>query len=269
MNEEINMPADRMQGISILNRLKNSLPLLLIVGLAGVAFSQGWHTYLSFNQLAANRDWLQGFISENLLLAGALYIALYCCLVAVSFPGASFVTIGSGLLFGWLLAGALTAVGATFGASAIFLAAKTSFGAALRERAGPMLQKFAEGFEKDAFNYLLSLRLMPIFPFWLVNIAPSLFNVRLKTYMLATFLGILPGTFAYTFLGSGLGSVIDAQMEHSGATTDCLSQGSCSITIDIGSLVTPQLALALLALGLVSLTPIAIKRLRKVTHKNG
>lgn len=263
---ELEAPARVASGRLIL--VRKWLPIILIAAVSVFAFSKGWHSYLSIDALAANQEWLRRFIEDNLILSGGAYLLLYIVLVALSFPGASLVTITGGFLFGWLAAGTMTAIGATLGASVIFLAAKTSFGAALRKRAGPMLEKFAEGFEKNAFSYLLSLRLLPVFPFWLVNLAPSLFNVPLKTYMSATFIGILPGTYAYSFLGSGLGSVIEAQMQQSGATSACLSDGSCTISIDIGALVTTELVAAFAALGLVALIPVAVRRFRSGSTPN-
>jgi uncharacterized membrane protein YdjX (TVP38/TMEM64 family) len=130
----------------------------------------------------------------------------------------------------------------------------------LAKKAGPFLAKISAGFADDAFNYLLFLRLVPAFPFWLVNIAPALANVKLRTYVIATFLGIIPGTFAFAFVGAGLDSIITAQQT---AHAQCLTQKSvaeCPFDLSISSLITPQLLLAFAALGVVALIPVVLKK---------
>ena len=125
-------------------------------------------------------------------------------------------------MFGWL-AGAITTIfAATTGATIIFLAARTSLEKVLARNAGPLLNKIRTGFARDAFNYLFFLRLVPLFPFWLVNIASALAHLRLKTFVSATFLGIIPVTTALSFVGASFDSVIDAQKA---AHETCLAQG--------------------------------------------
>lgn len=248
--------------------LKRWLPLVLIGGLSVLAISQGWHNHLSLTSLAVHRTALIAFVSENAIVALLAYIALYTTLVALSSPVASLVTITGGFLFGWLIAGPATVFAATLGASILFLAAKTSLGSALEAKAGPWLQKLSEGFRSEAFSYLLFLRLVPVFPFWLVNLAPAFFNVPIKTYVVATALGIIPGTFAFTYIGVGLGSIIDAQMAASGATPACLEAGTCSLEFNIGSLVTPELLIALAGLGIVALIPVALKKVKRGAASN-
>jgi uncharacterized membrane protein YdjX (TVP38/TMEM64 family) len=184
------------------------VPLGILV-VAGIAFiAAGGHKYLTFATLAENRDWLCSLVRRWGFLAALVYIAGYGMLVALSVPGGAILTMAGGFLFGtWL--GALCAIaGATLGATGIFLAARAGLGG-IAQRAGPLVGKLEAGFRADAFNYLLVLRLVPIFPFWLVNLVPALVGVRLRTYVLATVLGIVPATFIFASLGSGLGSVVD------------------------------------------------------------
>jgi uncharacterized membrane protein YdjX (TVP38/TMEM64 family) len=129
-------------------------------------------------------------------------------------------------------------IGATAGATVIFLIAKSALGDWLVRRAGRRAEKLAAGFCADAFNYLLFLRLVPLFPFWLVNLVPALCGVRLATFVAATALGIIPGTFAFAFLGASLDSAIKAQD------------------------VKPLIVAALAALGVLTLVPMAIKRFK-------
>jgi len=183
------------------------VPLALLVA-AGIAFlAAGGHRYLTFAALAENRDWLCSLVQRWGLVAAFLYIAVYAGLVALSVPGAAVLTIAGGFLFGtWL--GTLCAVGgATLGATGIFLATRAGL-SGLARRAGPLIGRLEAGFRADAFNYLLILRLVFIVPFWLVNLVPALVGVRLSTFVAATFLGIIPGTFVYASFGNGLGDVV-------------------------------------------------------------
>ena len=148
-----------------------------------------------------------------------------------------------------------TVTAATIGAIIIFLIARSSFGEVFQARAGPFINKMTEGFQKDAFQYLLTLRLVPVFPFWVVNIVPALLNMRLLPYGIGTFFGIIPGTFAFTYLGAGLDSVI-AEQEKS--NPGCVDAGTC--TIDPKALVTTDLLLALAALAALSFLPFVLKK---------
>ena len=242
---------------TVVTHAKRWGPLIGIVALMVVGYAQGWHEYISLSALIRNRDALNAFIADNIVLSAAAYMVVYAVVIALSFPGGSFLTIAGGLLFGWLIGGSITIVAATAGATAIFLAARTSLGDALRARAGPFMAQLAEGFRKDATHYLLFLRLTPIFPFWLVNLAPALFHVPLRTYVVTTLIGIIPGTFAYAVFGSGLDSVIAAQ---EAANPGCAMAGTCQI--DTSAIVTPELLIAFAALGIVALIPVALKRFR-------
>ena len=181
------------------------LGLLVAAGLAFVAIGGG--RYLSFAALAENRDWLGGLVQRWGVVAGLLYIAVYAGLVALSVPGAAVLTIAGGFLFGPWIGTLCAVVGATLGATGIFLATRAGLGG-LAQRAGPLAGRLEAGFRADAFNYLLVLRLVFIVPFWLVNLVPALVGVRLSTFVLATFLGIIPGTFVYASFGNGLGDVV-------------------------------------------------------------
>ena len=143
------------------------------------------------------------------LLATLAFVVVYAGATALSLPGALFLTMAGGFLFGTWLGGLLSVIGATSGAVVLFLIARSSLGAALRDRAGPWLMRLEAGFRRDAFSYLLVLRLVPLFPFWLVNLVPALLDVPLSTFALATFVGIIPGGLVYASVGSGLGAVLD------------------------------------------------------------
>ena len=186
--------------------IKRLLPLGVIAALLLAGYFSGVHTYLSPENLAQNKAALDAFVQDNFVLAMGTYLVIYIIAVSISFPGASFLTIAGGAIFGWLIGGTLTIFGATIGASIIFLVAKTSLGDYLAEKAGPRMSKLRDGFQKDAFNYLLTLRLAPVVPFWITNLAPAFFGMDLGRYALATFLGIIPGTYAYSFIGEQVGT---------------------------------------------------------------
>lgn len=215
------------------------LPLLLIGAALVLAWRLGVTEELTPAALAGRRLELEAFVAARPATAIALYLLVYVAVVAVSLPGASVLTLAGGFMFGWLLGGALTVLAATLGASLVFLAARTALGDFVVARAGARLARLASGFRDNAFLYLLSLRLAPVFPFWLVNLAPALFGMRLGSFALATFLGILPATFAYAYLGAGLGGAV-------GGEEPLLSR---------------QVLLGFAALAVVALLPLAVRRL--------
>ncbi len=241
-------------------------PLAALAILMVLAFSMGWHEYLSFKTIGLNYEALKGFIAENFAVAILAYMLLYILVVALSLPGGLVMTLSGGLLFGWLACAIATVLGATIGATIVFLIAKTSLGESLAVRAGPWLGKLRAGFQENALSYLLFLRLVPAFPFFVVNLAPALLGVPLHIYVLATFFGIIPGTTAFSVLGAGLGSAVESQNAIYNA---CLAgHGSnaasvCTYTIDTKALVTPELLAAFVVLGVVALVPVALKKWSK------
>ena len=217
-------------------RVRKLLPLAVL--LAGLAFFllAGLDADLAFEALSEHRHWLQDQIARYGLLANLAYILLYALVIAFSIPGGAVLTICGGFLFGTWATTCCVVVGATLGALALFLAARSALFDVLHAKAGPALLKMERGFKEDAFNYLLVLRLIPLFPFWLVNLVPALLGVPVRTYVLATAIGIIPGTFVFASIGNGLGALLEA-----GERPDL------SVIFDAEVLV-PILGLALLAL---------------------
>jgi uncharacterized membrane protein YdjX (TVP38/TMEM64 family) len=245
-------------------RLRRLAPVAAVVLVMALVFAMGWHRFVSLETLVRHRAAIEGFVHAHYALAVATYVGIYVAVVALSIPGAAILTVVGGVLFGWLVGALAAIVGATIGATAIFLIARSACGEVLLRRAGPLVAKVAQGFRDDAFNYLLFLRLVPVFPFWLVNLAPALVGVRLGTFVLATALGIIPGTFAFALVGEGLDSVIAAQES---AYRACLAAGSgdCRLAFSLSAVATPQLLAALAALGLVALIPVAVRKWRART----
>lgn len=237
------------------------LPLVLLgLGMAAI-FATGAYRHLSLDSLLSHRERLQALVAGHQARALGVYVLVYVGAVALAVPGAVILTLLGGFLFGALLGGAAAILSASTGAIIVFLVAKTSVGDFLLRRAGPKLQGLSRGFQEDAFSYLLFMRLMPVFPFWITNLAPALFGVRLKTFALATLIGVVPGTFAFAIAGAGLDSVVAAQ---SAARDACVAAGGMDCGLDLGlrSILTPKLVIALAALGLLSLVPVVLKRLR-------
>jgi uncharacterized membrane protein YdjX (TVP38/TMEM64 family) len=226
------------------------LPIGIVLAGLGLSYAFGLQDYLSLSYLGESRAALKAYVAANFGLSAAAFMAIYISAVAFSLPAATILTVFGGFMFGWLAGGLMVVIAATIGACILFLAARSAFGGFLRDKVGGRAAALAEGFKKDAFSYLLVLRLAPVFPFFFVNIAPALFDVTLRTFAAATFLGIIPGTFAYAFLGQGVDSVLDAAQK-SGTEAS------------IGDLVTPQITLAFAALACVAAIPIIIKKLRK------
>ena len=246
-------------------RRRQWLPLVLLVVVAGAVLLCGFHQYLSLKTVGLNYEVLRKFISANLAAAVAIYFLCYLAVVALSLPGALVLTLAGGLLFGWKIAGPVAIVAATAGATIIFLVARSSLGSVMASRVGPWLTRLRKGFSDNALSYLLFLRLVPAFPFVVVNLAAAVLGVPLRTYVLGTFLGIIPGTTAIAVAGAGLGSVIKAQNRsyHACVAAQSTDPGvTCPYRIDTSALLTRELILALVLLGIVALIPVALKMWR-------
>ncbi len=245
-------------------------PLFVVLGLGAFIYAMGWHHYFSFDQLAANRKLITGLVADHFWLSALAFAAAYAGVTALSLPVGSFFTILGGFLFGPLIGGTATVAGATIGALLIFFIVRTSLGAALAEKAGPFVEKLRDGFAENALSYMFFLRLAPVFPFWLVNIAPALLGVGTMTYFIGTFFGIMPATYTFAYIGAGLGSVIEAQDIAYG---HCVNRNDtegirptdtgCGFSLDPGDLVTPELLIAFAGLAIIALVPVFFKKFRK------
>lgn len=232
-------------------------PLAAIGGVMLAFYLSGAAQYASLSSLIREHAELVALVRDNPLLSGAAYVLVYAAAVAASFPGASLLTIIGGALFGAVPGTALTVVAATAGASAIFAVARSTIGEALRQRAKGVAARFADGLERDAFAYLVLLRLVPVVPFWLANVVPALFRMPLRTYVAATALGIVPGTLAYSLLGDGFtGFVATLEQRQPG----CVEAGTCTVTLS--ALASPGPLIALAALSAAAAIPLVVRRLR-------
>lgn len=225
--------------------MKRYLPLLIIIILMALAYISGVTETLTFENLKAHRQQLQQWVAEYPIGAPLAFIIIYAVSTALSIPGGLFLSLFGGFLYPQPYSTIYVVIGATAGATMVFLAAKTALGDILKKQAGSLINKMQKGFQDNAVSYLLFLRLVPIFPFWLVNIAPAFFGVTLSTYLWTTFLGIIPGSFVFTQAGTGLGAILDSGEEFS-----------------LHALFNNDIKIALIALGIFALLPAVIKKLR-------
>ena len=225
--------------------LRRLLPVvILLLGLA-LFLLFGLERYFSFEMLSRHHAELSAWVTGHVALAAFIFVLFYALAVAFSLPIAVVITPVGGFLFGVWLGAALSVVGATLGSVALFLAARSAFHDLFRARAGATLARLEEGFRRDSFNYLLFLRLVPVFPFWLVNIVPALLGVKLGPYALATVIGIIPGAIVYASVGASFGMLIERGERP-----------------DFGVIFEWHILLPLLGLAALSLLPVLYTRLR-------
>ncbi len=225
------------------NWMKRFLPLGILVGAIVLVFATGLHNYISFETLREHRETLTGFVADNAIVAALIFMAIYAAVVAMSLPGGAVMTITGGFLFGIWIGTLWVVIAATVGATILFLVARTSLGDSLREKAGPWLKRMEDGFKEDALSYLLVLRLVPIFPFFVVNLVPAFLGVKTRDYILATLFGIIPGSFVYASVGNGLGAVFDA-----------------GETPDLGIIFKPEILTPIIGLAVLAMIPVGYKK---------
>lgn len=223
--------------------MKKLFIVLAVVALLLALRFTGLGELLSLDTLARHRAVLTGWVAGNPLLAALAYVAVYTAATAFSVPGALVLTLSGGFLFGAVLGTALTVVGATAGATLVFLFAQRVFGADALQKLGPRAEGLARGIQANAWSYLLVLRLVPLFPFFLVNLVPAFCGVRTSVFVASTALGIIPGTAVFSLSGAGLGRVLDA-----GGTPS------------LAGILTPEIIAALCGLALLALLAIPLKK---------
>lgn len=224
------------------------LPMIIIIGLSIIGWIFDLHHYLRFETLWFEQEAFEHFVSNHFLLSILIYMSIYISVVAMSIPAVTFMSIASGLLFGQWIGAAVVITSAIIGSSFIFLSAKMASSDFLSKRVGGLAKKMQKGFQENALSYLLTLRLIPIFPFFAVNLAAAFFQVPLRTFMLGTFFGIMPGTFIYVSMGVVLKEVIHKP------------DFSPAMVID------SKILIGLAGLGLLSLAPILYKYLKNDGH---
>ena len=225
--------------------VRRILPIAVLIAGFVAFFALDLNRFVSLDALKENRETLRMLVSDNGIVAILVFAAIYAAVTAFSLPGGAIMTLTGGFLFGWVGGGLIVVVGATVGATALFLIARTALGDVLHAKAGPFVSKMEDGFRQNALSYLLVLRLIPLFPFWLVNLVPAFLGVSTTTYIVGTFIGIIPGTFVYASVGNGLGALIDAGQDP-----------------DLGIIFRPEILGPLIGLAVLALLPGIYKRLQ-------
>lgn len=223
--------------------MKRFLPLVGLVLILAVTLASGVHRQVNWANLAAHQEALHAWVAQNSVLAPLICALVYAAAVAVSFPGAVLLTLTCGLLFGPWLGTAVTVLGAGSGAVIVFLAARHALAAVLARKFGTLAARLRPGLERDGFSYLLAIRLIPVFPFAVVNLAAAIVGMRLGPYALATYIGIIPGTLVFASIGAGLGAVLGAGKEP-----------------DLSIILRPAVVLPFLGLAVLALLPVAWRR---------
>jgi uncharacterized membrane protein YdjX (TVP38/TMEM64 family) len=226
--------------------LRRFWPVALLLAAAAVAWAGGASEQISWASLARNQAALTAWVSSHPITAPSLYILIYAGAVLLSLPESAVLTAAAGLLFGTLFGGMLAVVGSSAGAIALFLAVRYHLADAIAERSGRFLGVIRLGLRRDGFSYLLAIRLVPAFPFWLVNLAAALSGMRLLPYASATVIGIIPATFVFASIGAGLGNVLAA-----GGTPD------------LKLIFSPGILGPLLGLAALSLLPVVWRRWKR------
>jgi len=225
--------------------IRRIVPIAVLIAGFVAFFALDLDRFVSLDALKENRETLRMLVSDNGVVAVLAFAAIYAVVIAFSLPGGAIMTLTGGFLFGAIGGGLVVVVGATVGATALFLIARTAVGDVLRAKAGPFMSKMEDGFRKNALSYLLVLRLIPLFPFWLVNLVPAFLGVSTTTYIVGTFVGIIPGTFVYASVGNGLGALIDAGQDP-----------------DLGIIFRPEILGPLIGLAVLALLPVIYKRIQ-------
>ena len=221
-------------------------PALLIVAAVIAAFASGLTRRLSLHELRDQREVLLGLVHLHPVISVAAYVGVYAVVIALCLPAAMVMTLTGGFLFGPLIGGAAASIGVTLGGGIIFLVCRTAAGDVLRRRAGPQVAQIEDEVRRDAFFYTVSLRLFPIMPYWLATLALGFIELPLWTYLVGSFVGILPISFVYAGLGSSLSGAF-ARGQH----------------VDFHLVAQPQVFLPLFGLAVLSVIPVVVRRYRR------
>lgn len=189
-----------------MNRSKLLL-LLIIAAIVGIFLGFDGHKLLTLENLQSHQSAIGQWIDQNLILAVTGYAVIYVVVTALSLPGATIMTLAGGAFFGNLYGLAAVSIASTVGASLAFLVARFLMRDTLRKRYAETVAKMDRGIEKDGAFYLATLRLVPVFPFFLINLAMGLTAMKLRTYALVSWIAMLPGTFVYVNAGTQLGQI--------------------------------------------------------------
>lgn len=228
-----------------LKRFKAYFPILFIILLSFLAWVFNLYHYLSLDTLKLHQKALAFFVSQNPILSLLSYCLIYIIVVSLSIPVATVITLAGGILFGQWIGTMAVVICATLGATLLFMSAKMASREWITKKAGVWVNKMKEGFQENAFFYLLTLRLIPLFPFFAINIVAAFFQIPLRSFFWGTLLGIIPGSFVYVSIGVAVKELIQKP----------------NFTLHV--ILEPKILLAFIGLGILSLLPVVYKYFHK------
>lgn len=208
IHDEVAMPTPVSETAVPANSSAWKIAIAVLIAVAiGAFFYFDLGRFLSLQALKDNRDYLLSFTETHFAVAAALFVLAYVAVTGLSLPGAVILTLAGGFLFGAVLGTLFVNLGATAGATLAFLASRYLLRDWVERKFGKWLGPVQQGFAQNAFSYLMTLRLIPLFPFFVVNLISGLTRVNIGTYVVATALGIIPGSFVYAYAGRQLGTI--------------------------------------------------------------
>lgn len=224
--------------------MKKFIPILVICTLSLIVFSFDLHEFFTLEQFKHNKIIIDTFVETQIISAIIIYSTTYILGVALSLPIATFLTLLGGILFGQWIGTITVVLSATFGSTILFISAKMASKDILTKKIGGFAKKMQKGFKKNALSYLLTLRLIPLFPFVMVNLVAALLQIPLRTYILGTAIGIMPGSFIYVSIGVAISTLIEQP------------------GFELNVILEPKVLMALTGLGILSLLPMIYKYLK-------
>lgn len=227
-----------------MKKLQKYIPIIALILIGYYVWFSGIYSYISLETLKEHQNFLKNYVIENFVTASLLYSLLYFAIVSLSIPAATIMTLVGGFLFGQTVATICAVLSASFGACIVFLSAKFASRNSIKKGYGAWVQKMKDGFEENAFLYMLTLRLMPIFPFVIINIVSGLLQIRLKTFFLGTLIGIIPATYIYVSVGVAMRAILNRD----------------NFTSE--TLLKPEIFIALFGLGALTILPVIYRKLR-------
>lgn len=227
-----------------MRKLYKFTPLLIIIAVAIIITMSGMHQYISLDTLREHQVFLQNYITKHTAISIAIYCLIYFAIVSLSIPAATVMTLIGGFLFGQIIGTICIVFSASCGACIIFMSTKIATRNTVKKETGKWVKKMQAGFAENAFSYMLTLRLIPIFPFVLVNLVAGILQISLRAFFFGTLIGIIPGTFIYASVGVSMQNLLN----HPNFSPDLLLE--------------PQIIFSLTGLGFLALLPIIYKRLK-------
>jgi len=221
------------------------IPLIILICIGLAIWLTGIYKYISLDNLKEHQNYLKEYVGENLLISTLIFSLIYFSIVSLSIPVATIMTLTGGFLFGQLVGTICVVISASLGGCVIFLSTKIASKNSSKKEHGNWVQKMKKGFSENAFSYMLTLRLIPIFPFVIVNIVVGALQIPLRTFFFGTLIGIIPGSYVYVSVGVAMQTLLNQD----------------NFTPE--TLLTPDILIALSGLGMLALLPIIYKLLKK------